>query len=225
MNMPSRLRTGLSLAAVALLLLTSPARAVLITGDPNLPPAGQYVSPNEFHTYLAAGIKIDNPSHIPLTGTSVRTPQGSNELEQFDSSFTGDLLTLSNVPLGQVTMTGPTSILTLNKIGNTTGTFQTEMLSMNLTGLTPLGPVMVRESPTLQTLGQTTITDIGGGLFRIDSFFDVFTELSIDGGQTWMPSEGPTHMTLESVPDPGSTLALLGLALGGISALRRRFGV
>ena len=27
--------------------------------------------------------------------------------------------------------------------------------------------------------------------FMIDSFFDVFTELSIDGGFSWMPSNGP----------------------------------
>jgi len=41
------------------------------------------------------------------------------------------------------------------------------------------GPIQVRESPTLQSTGQTTITDQGSGLVRIDSFFDVFTELSL----------------------------------------------
>ena len=59
---------------------------------------------------------------------------------------------------------------------NVTGTFQTEMLGMSLIGT---GGVMIRESPTLQSLGQTKITDIGGGLYHIDSFFDVFTELSL----------------------------------------------
>ena len=38
--------------------------------------------------------------------------------------------------------------------------------------------------------GRTTITDIGGGLYQIDSFFDVFTELSIDGG-AFQPQTNP----------------------------------
>ena len=54
--------------------------------------------------------------------------------------------------------------------------------------LTLGGGTLIRESPTRQSLGQTQITDLGGGQFRIDSFFDVFTELSVDGGQTWLPS-------------------------------------
>ena len=65
--------------------------------------------------------------------------------------------------------------------GSITGTFQTEMLGMNLIGT---GGVMIRESPSRPSLGQTKITDIGVGLYHIDSFFDVFTELSLDGGAT-----------------------------------------
>jgi hypothetical protein len=55
--------------------------------------------------------------------------------------------------------------------------------------------MMIRESPTLASTGQTTITDLGGGQFRIDSFFDVFTELSLDGGQSWSPSNSSQHVT------------------------------
>ena len=49
---------------------------------------------------------------------------------------------------------------------------------------------MVRESPTLASLGQTTITDIGGGSFKIDSFFDIFTKLSLDNGVTSTRANG-----------------------------------
>src|SRR6185369_7648226 len=34
------------------------------------------------------------------------------------------------------------------------------------------------------------------GRYRIESFFDVFTELSIDGGQSWMPGDGPVRVVL-----------------------------
>ena len=46
---------------------------------------------------------------------------------------------------------------------------------------------MVRESPSLASLGRTSVrTDSTG--YQISSFFDIFTEVSLDGGQTWSPS-------------------------------------
>lgn len=77
-----------------------------------------------------------------------------------------------------------------------------EILQMSLTGGNlPVG-TLIRESPTLASTGQTRLTDLGGQ-FQIDSFFDVFTELSIDNGQTWAPSSSPLRMTLGPVnPTP-----------------------
>lgn len=66
----------------------------------------------------------------------------------------------------------------------TTRYFDTEMLQLDIAG----GPLMIRESPTRASTGKTAISDVGGGQMQIDSFFDVFTELSVDGGQTWYPS-------------------------------------
>ena len=80
--------------------------------------------------------------------------------------------------------------------------------------------MLIRESPTLQSLGQTSITDLGGGLFEISSFFDVFTELSLNGGANWTPSTGSGRVDLIA-PEP-ATLALLGLGLAGFGLSRRR---
>jgi hypothetical protein len=84
---------------------------------------------------------------------------------------------------------------------------------MSLSGNTPMGPIIIREDPGRDSTGRTDITDIGGGLYHIDSFFDVFTELSVDGGQSWIACDYGTRMTL--FPEPGS-LTLLGIGAVGL---------
>ena len=184
------------------------------TTTADLPPDGVYVSPNEYHQYSAAGIILDDPSHRPLVGTTIRTPVGNDEIETFDSVFTAVEIGLG---LGPIQLTGPTSVLTRDRMLSTSGLFDAEIVSMSLSGNVPgLGPIMVREDPTRASTGQTDIIDLGGGLYHIDSFFDVFTELSPDGGQTWIPSDSSTRMTL--IPEP-ATLTMLPL---GAAALRKR---
>jgi hypothetical protein len=73
---------------------------------------------------------------------------------------------------------------------------------------------MIRESPTKASVGRTTITAIGGGNFQIDSFFDVYTELSVDGGATWTPSATPVHVTLQpNHPNAIPTVSQWGLII------------
>ena len=109
----------------------------------------------------------------------------------------------------------------MHATGTGTGTtdrfFDIEVVFLDVMTL-PNG-TMIRESPTLQSTGQTRITDLPGGGYRINSFFDVFTEISLDGGQSWTPSDGPAHMS--SVPEPG-TLLLVGAGTLAL-ALRRRW--
>ena len=98
---------------------------------------------------------------------------------------------------------------------------------MDLAGNVGGNPVMIRESPTLASTGQTTITDVGGGNFRIHSFFDVFTELSLDNGNTWIPqANGPTHVELGPVPEPTTMIAgalmLIPFGLGALRSLRAK---
>jgi len=82
--------------------------------------------------------------------------------------------------------------------------------------------VTIRESPTLTSTGQTTITPQGDG-FHVSSFFDVFTELSLDGGNTWTPNIGAASH-FESTPEP-TTLLLTGGALILLGrTIRRRHG-
>jgi PEP-CTERM motif len=102
-----------------------------------------------------------------------------------------------------------------------TSTFNTEMLQLDISGGGLPAGVEIRESPTLASPGTTMVTDIGGGQFRIDSFFDIFTELSIDGGQTWAPANGPLQEG--STPEPSSlALVAVGGSLLALTMRRRR---
>lgn len=190
-----------------------------------LPPDGVYLTPADVHakyTGKALEIVLSAVQHQPFVGMPVeRVPVngGLDEIETFSSGVFG-VVRINGGPPMPMTGQGPVSVLVHGHgpAGWQTGTFDTEMLSMSLTA----GPALIRESPTLPSIGKTTITDIGGGMYHIDSFFDVFTELSIDGGASWMPDvNGPAHVTL--IPEP-STVTLLAIGLAGLGAYgwRRR---
>ena len=60
--------------------------------------------------------------------------------------------------------------------------------------------VQIRESPLRASLGRTTSSAVlgGAGGYQIDSFFDLYTEVTTDSGVTWWPSlAGPVTMTLQ----------------------------
>ena len=79
--------------------------------------------------------------------------------------------------------------------------FQTEMLGLDLSGSTQSGGMRLRESPTKQSLGRCTAQRLSdGSACRSDCFFDVWIEVSLDGGQTWSPASAAAHLTLRALP-------------------------
>jgi hypothetical protein len=199
------------LCLVAVVAAALPMAADVITTDPNLPPnVGAYVSGNQQTCFTSCAVVDLTDIILGDFSSIVRTPSGSDEIESFNAVATAmaSFLGGSFVP---VTLSGSVQMTAFNKIGNTTGTFSTQVTGLNLSG----GGAMLRQSPTLASDGETTVTDIGGGEFQIHSFFDVFVELSLDDGTTWTPSIGPTHKELTSSPEPAAgLLTAAGLAIG-----------
>ena len=241
---------GIAALAIGIISLATSAQASLITSSANLPPAGVYLSTDIHQIYAgpALAFLLTLPAHAPLANEVIYGHGGNgtagnpnDETESFGSTLDA-MLQITSTAGGPPIYSGPVhgsggvgSVETLvkNKIGQTTGTFDTEMLQLNLQGQVPgFPPFMIRESPTLQSTGQTSITDIGGGLYKIDSFFDVFTELSIDGGLSWMVGSNSVansqagigasgHVTLEALPEPTS-VSLVGLGLASMAGFIRR---
>jgi hypothetical protein len=218
---------------IAVGLTANAARAAYVTDDPRLPPpvyrsipensvdydtsAGTYIIGSFFDIFT----EIDRFAPPPL-------PPGASEVHSFFDIFTEFDLTVQsggNV-FGPVHIRESPTRASLRLNGLPPGTpyegYNTEMESLDITGSGKSGGlpagVMIRESPTLASLGQHRIIPLGGGQYAIDSFFDVFTELSLDGGQTWKPSSGPIHLegALAAVPELSSCLVWLvgSVALG-----------
>jgi hypothetical protein len=191
----------------------------IITADPSLPPVGAiggvaaYLTPADVHpTYSAPELDVVLSSVQSFDFTNIqRETEGADEVDTFQSRLTG-LVSVNGSQTIPFFLSGPMSVIVFGKAGMETGTFQTAILSMDLTGALPGIQVEIRESPTLASVGQTTIADIGDGLFRIDSFFDVFTELSIDGGQTFIPSTGSSQVVLQTIPEPATWVMYLSAA-------------
>lgn len=230
-SLRTALRVVLGLGGVA---LAGKVQGGILAPAPNLPAPGVYrMAPGDFLDYNLPGwgnVRISGVDHQPLAEPPVLVNPIPPDEEEIFHSLAWMLVAVdfdfdSNFDLfANLTMSGQTRVLLRDYPGPNlalTGTFSTEMLAMELTGNTPFGPVMIRESPTLPSVGQTTVSEVGGGQYQIDSFFDIFTELSLDGGEHWIPQStpGPKRMTL---PDAASTAGMLVLALGTLLAAARR---
>lgn len=215
-------REAMTLAALGgCLLCTQSAMGVFEQGDIRHP-APRYDASNSVSFETVQGpVTIDSFFDV-FTELSRAAPPGlgSARIDSFFDVFVGSDFGTASGPIQFLSSDVQCDIETQAVADDgVTQTFDTEMLSMSLSGGGLPAGVRVRESPTLQSLGRTTMTDVGGGLYRIDSFFDVFTELSIDDGQTWMPSSGSLH--LNGVPEP-TTLGVLAGAWAILVHRQRR---
>jgi hypothetical protein len=182
--------------AAVLVLQAVGARAQGIdTTDPSLPPHSGYYRATTGAIYPVPGLgsyqlfamRLLMPSSS--TGVVYTVVDGTNEVEQFSSKMTGNFEGIAGGPF-PFSSIGPVSTEVFGKVGKTTGTFDTQILGLNLTPY-GAGAHVWLELAFVQKTGQTTITDIGGGLFHIDSTIYMDTAISIDGGKTWFPQDYP----------------------------------
>jgi hypothetical protein len=184
---------------------------------PELPPFGIFCSPPFVYTEYTNGIRIRNVWHDQFLNQGPPPSLGNTQIYTTPSRIIMEVSTDGGLTWSNDTVMAPFQVRAthIQDVG-IKEIFETEILQMDLVGGSlPVG-VMLRESPTKNSLGELTITP-GGTLFFMDSFFDVWTEISLDGGTTWSPTtNGPTTMYLLSNP---STAGIPTLGEWGLIAL------
>jgi hypothetical protein len=192
--------------------------------------------------YDSSDNHVPSPTYSSTNQVSYSTPAGPYSISSFFDVFTeiqrvpppdtgtGQTVSFFDV-FTEIYLEGPgiapgtrsaTSQQTIHTDGVPNETWQSEMLQLDLAGGGLPAGLIIRESPTLASTGTSTIQCcLGGGGYHVDSFFDVFTELSIDGGQSWTPGNAPLHL-VGNLPEPSSAaLALVAMVAIGWPAARR----
>jgi hypothetical protein len=191
----------------------SMAQDPVILPDPDLPPEPDPPDCDDLIS-LYAGQELLSYDIFPLTCTMsdirhrcftevYRQTVGSDEIETFNSIWDA-VMDFGSGPVA-VSLTGSVDTRTYGKALSTTGTFDAEIVSMDLSGNAGEFTIMLRENPARASQGGTIITDLGGGLYQIDSFFDVFTELSVDGGEYWQPANDLGRLILVQASSVATT--------------------
>ncbi|MBI3765355.1 MAG: T9SS type A sorting domain-containing protein [Ignavibacteriales bacterium] len=177
---------------------------ILVTTSPNLPPIpGTYRNPFQPHQHYANGAILRGPSHKLFTHNDPPPPLGGSSTHSFGSMVDMEVSMDGGATFQPYSAPANVTVQVMHTMDDGGGMhFDTEMFQLDLAGGTLPPGVMVRESPTLASTGKTTEMSMTDGTFHIDSFFDVFTELSVDGGASWSPADGAAHMELQPDPPP-----------------------
>lgn len=154
---------------------------------------------------------------------------GGNQNETFNSQLAATVVVGGNS--FDLQMSGPTATTIFAKAEtDVTGSWDVAMSSLDLAGTIPsvvpgLGgaPVKIRLDHDHATTGHTSVSSTTNGDYVVDSFFDVWIDLSIDNGNSWIAASNASHVVLSTcIPEPEQWLMLmLGLPLLTFAAKRK----
>jgi hypothetical protein len=192
------------IAAVACSDASDPGSGVEAAQE-SLPATGGAYHGAAAHRFLSGNAQLTCSSHGSFSaGASPPTTPSAPVTSAYVATFNGQLVLTP--PLVATTATHPLALparmserITLAATQGAVRTFDTELLTFELGDST--APAMVRESPSLASTGRTTITTLSGGRYRIETVYDVWLEISLDGGGTWQRAEAAVRMTL-GLPTP-----------------------
>jgi len=164
---------------------------------------------NPSSVQVTPGGSLNGPTLTLTTNTSATAPDFIDLLIRFRAA--GSMLSTTSVTLNQPSFTGDGAVIGILDV----------CPGAMFSGGTPVG------CPSSPGSAVAAVSD--GGSFPSDSiispissFFDVFAEITIDGGLSGTASLPSAAVRISAVPEPSTTLLLPFVLLAGARAVRRR---
>jgi hypothetical protein len=182
---------------------TNPTEPGVTVQDVSLPVGGAVYRGADPHVFLGGQVTLFCGRH-GVFSNAVAPPQrvGETVVSDYTATFEGEL-TLEP-PVVSSTVTHPLTIQarmaeSITLVGDSGGalTLDAELVTFELQGTGMPADVMVRESSARESLGVTTITAVSAGQNRVETYYDVWLDISLDAGRTWHQAEQAVRTTLE----------------------------
>ncbi len=199
--------------------------ASVVSVTPSLPLLGvPYTTSTGPGCFPLASVCV-SPGAFTLNSVVSSTFNASGQDIVANGTYTGVLTTLGNVPIGPVTLSGTLEEEVLGRTFSTeTGSWTTDLLALSFEGPVLGHTLTLSLDGSMTSSGTTSITPLAqaGGGFTIDSFFDVFVDLTLDTPVPLHATRGPIEAGAGvAVPEPAS-LTIFATALLALAARRRR---
>jgi hypothetical protein len=215
MRAAPEMRSAAGIAAVLIVAGFTPAGAqeagVTVARAALPPPEGAYHGGT--HVFSSAGARLFCGTHGGFTSSVVPPAMpGTTVIADYRATFIGELV-LGSAAADVHPISEPVHMVERITFGERRGDVQvldTEIVALDLQGSDLPRGVLVRESLSRGSFGRTTITTLERGRTRIESYYDVWLELSTDGGRSWHAAEAAVRMSI--APEAA---ARRGISTGG----------
>ncbi len=164
----------------------------------NFPPAGIYKSGQDEPVRFGSALAVKNIAHYGFSGSFPLPILGKSSIYAFTGKVGFDFSLDGGVNWNYVNSASSNMVEVEHMDDDGAGSFyNTEAQQMDISGGGLPTGVMLRESPTKPSTGRYNVRTFGLG-DRISSFFDVFLQVSTDGGASWQPAENYVTLSLYS---------------------------
>jgi uncharacterized repeat protein (TIGR01451 family) len=158
-----------------------------------------------FYANNTINVVMTNPL-LSSFSACTNLPASGSQAISFTATFAADV-SINGGPATR--MQAPASVAltaTFSSQSGNTKTYTAQITQLDVSGGSFAATWQLRESPTLQSNGQITVTTISGGS-HLDSVFDLFTELSTNSGSSWNSGTSSGHLAAVQNADAGACTA------------------
>jgi hypothetical protein len=221
------LTVRLLISLFPLFMAIATAKADFVSTTPGLPVIGvPLTSTTGVGCFAAAGV-CATPGTLTLDSVVSMTFNPSGQDIVSNATYLGALTDLANNLIGPVTLTGTVEEEVLGRTASTqTGTWTNDLISLSLDGPVLGNTLTLGLDLSKTSSGTTSIMPLADGTFRINSFFDVFVEITLDRTPPLTVDRGPLELVLSpvaAVPEFSTwAMMILGFAGVGFMVYRRK---